>query len=68
MTLSKDDLQREFYIRMTKNVLIHQIDNKTYRECYYDFHLSYRNTAMADPLTAGVLAGLVMLFLKLSKL
>lgn len=33
-----DDLEREFYIRMTrkfgwsKNVLIHQIDNKTYRK------------------------------------
>lgn len=34
----KDDLQREFYIRMTrklgwaKNVLIHQIDNQTYEK------------------------------------
>jgi predicted nuclease of restriction endonuclease-like (RecB) superfamily len=34
----KDDLEREFYIRMTrkfgwtKNVLIHQIDNKTYEK------------------------------------
>ena len=34
----KDDLQREFYIRMTqkfgwtKNVLIHQIENKTYEK------------------------------------
>lgn len=24
----------------------------------YDFYLSYRNTAMVDPLTAGVLVGL----------
>lgn len=36
MEKCKDDLQREFYIRMTKkmgwtkNVLIHQIENKTY--------------------------------------
>lgn len=34
----KDDLEREFYIRMTKahgwskNVLIHQIENQTYRK------------------------------------
>jgi len=38
MMKCKDDLQREFYIRMTrkfgwtKNVLIHQIDNQTYEK------------------------------------
>ena len=38
MEKCKDDLEREFYIRMTrrmgwtKNVLIHQIDNKTYEK------------------------------------
>jgi len=38
MERCKDDLEREFYIRMTKrmgwsrNVLIHQIDNKTYEK------------------------------------
>ena len=38
MSRCKDDLQREFYIRMTKrmgwtkNVLIHQIENKTYEK------------------------------------
>jgi predicted nuclease of restriction endonuclease-like (RecB) superfamily len=38
MESCKDDLEREFYIRMTrkfgwtKNVLIHQIDNKTYEK------------------------------------
>ena len=36
----KDDLEREFYIRMTKahgwskNVLIHQIENQTYRKTF----------------------------------
>jgi predicted nuclease of restriction endonuclease-like (RecB) superfamily len=38
MESCKDDLEREFYIRMTKrmgwskNVLIHQIENKTYKK------------------------------------
>jgi predicted nuclease of restriction endonuclease-like (RecB) superfamily len=38
MERCKDDLEREFYLRMTrrfgwsKNVLIHQIDNETYRK------------------------------------
>ncbi|MGK5092548.1 PDDEXK nuclease domain-containing protein [Deltaproteobacteria bacterium TL4] len=38
LTKCKDDLEREFYIRMTrkmgwsKNVLIHQIENKTYEK------------------------------------
>ena len=38
MSKCKDDLQREFYIRMTrkfgwsKNVLIHQIENQTYEK------------------------------------
>ena len=38
MERCKDTLEREFYIRMarkfgwSKNVLIHQIDNKTYRK------------------------------------
>ncbi|WP_287314391.1 DUF1016 N-terminal domain-containing protein [Moorena sp. SIO1G6] len=38
MQKCKDDLEREFYIRMTrkfgwkKNVLIHQIENQTYEK------------------------------------
>lgn len=38
MEMCKDDLEREFYIRMTKrmgwskNVLVHQIENKTYEK------------------------------------
>lgn len=40
MEKCKDDLEREFYIRMTrrmgwsKNVLIHQIDNRTYEKTF----------------------------------
>lgn len=40
MESCRDDLEREFYIRMirkfgwTKNVLIHQIDNKTYEKTF----------------------------------
>ncbi|GBO53234.1 hypothetical protein APA_1141 [Pseudanabaena sp. lw0831] len=36
------------------------LPDHNYRECYYDFYLSYRNTAMADPLTASVLVGLAV--------
>lgn len=49
----KDDLQREFYIRMTrkfgwtKNVLIHQIENKTYEKTLLN-QTNFNKTVPAD--------------------
>lgn len=50
----KDDLEREFYIRMTrkygwtKNVLIHQVENQTYEKTLLN------QTNFAQTLTDGV--------------
>lgn len=49
----KDDLQREFYLRMTrkfgwtKNVLIHQIDNQTYEKTLLN-HTNFDQTVSED--------------------
>ena len=49
MERCKDDLEREFYIRMTrrmgwsKNILIHQIENKTYEKTLFN-QTNFRKT------------------------
>ena len=53
MARCKDGLEREFYIRMTKkygwtkNVLIHQVDNKTYEKTVTG-HTNFSKTLPAD--------------------
>jgi predicted nuclease of restriction endonuclease-like (RecB) superfamily len=54
MARCKDGLEREFYIRMTKkygwtkNVLIHQVDNKTYEKTVTG-HTNFSKTAQSHP-------------------